>query len=104
VKVFNNPSTDAKYRQLGFALDGLFLKLRLGNVSVYAAEHPLKGVALTFESFTARRLCQYEVTLPESCSPERIAELIYVNVAQNFRDSKDVWKTHFENLGVLTIQ
>jgi hypothetical protein len=104
VKIFHNPTTEAKFRQLGFAQDGLFFKLRLGDVTVYAAEHPLKGLSLTFESFTPRTMCQYEATLPEFCSAEKIAGLIYVNIRQNFADSKDIWKTHLEHLGGLSIQ
>jgi hypothetical protein len=104
VKVFHNPTTDEKYRRLGFAEDGLFLKLRVGNVTVCAGEHLFKGVFLIFESFSTRTLCQYEVTLPESCGVEQIAKLIYLNVAQNFGESKDVWKIYFENLGVSSVQ
>jgi len=65
---------------------------------------PFKGVALTFESFTPRTMCQYEVSLPECCSVEQIAGLIYVNIAQNFRDSAAMCKAHFQKLGLPLFQ
>jgi hypothetical protein len=97
--VFANPNTNEKYRKLGFLPDGLFLKLTVGNVSVYAGDHLFKGMALIFESFARRSICQYEVTLPEKCSVEQIAGPIYLNVTQNFRDAKEAFRTHFEKLG-----
>jgi hypothetical protein len=104
ISMFANPNTNEKYRKLGFLPDGLFLKLTVGNVSVYAGDHIFKGVALTFESFTHRSICQYEVGLPEKSSVEQIAGLIYLNVRQNFRDAKDAFRAHFENLGVPLFQ
>lgn len=104
MKTVIDPSTDEKYRKLGFSEDGLCMKLRVGNVSVSAVGHPFKGVALIFESYLPRTICQYESSLPASCSLEKIAGLIYLNVVQNFRDSKDAWKVHFEKLGVALFQ
>jgi hypothetical protein len=71
---------------------------------VYAVEHLWKGVMLSFESVTSRKVCQYSVSLPEMCSMEQIAGLIYVNVAKNHRDSLAAWKSHFERLGVPLFQ
>jgi len=71
---------------------------------VYAVEHLWKGVVLTFESFTSRSMCQYNVSLPEKCSREQIAGLIYMNIASNHRDSVAVWRSHFEQLGVPLFQ
>jgi hypothetical protein len=102
--MLTNPNTNEKYRKLGFLPDGLFLKLIVGNVSVYAGDHVFKGVALTFESFTHCSICQSEVTLPEKCSVEQIAGLIYLNVAQNFRDAKEAFRAYFETLGVPLFQ
>ena len=104
VKAFSNPSTDEKYRKLGFSPERLSLKLTVGNVSIYAIEHPFKGVALTIESFTSRRLSQSEVTLPEKCSVEQIAGLIYLNVAQNYRDSAELFKAYFSQIGIALFQ
>jgi hypothetical protein len=102
--MFTNPNTNEKYQKLGFLPDGLFLKLTVGDVSVYAGDHLFKGVALTFESFTHRNISQSEVTLPEKCSVEQIAGLIYLNVAQNFRDTKEAFRAHFKNMGVPLFQ
>jgi hypothetical protein len=102
--MFTNPNTNEKYRKLGFLPDGLFLKLTVGNVSVNAGDDLFKGVALTFESFRRRSISQSEVTLPDKCSVEQIAGLIYLNVAQNFRDAKEAFRAHFENLGVRLFQ
>lgn len=102
--MFTNPNTNEKYRKLGFLPDGLFLKLTVGNVPVYAGDHLFKGMALTFESFTRRSICQYEVTLPEKCSAEQVAWLIYLNVMQNLRDAKEAFRAHFENLGIPLFQ
>ena len=104
MRTFIDPSTDEKYRKLGFREDRLCMKLTIGNVSVRAVEHPFKGVALFFESYTPRTMCQYESSLPTSCSVEKIAGLIYLNIAHNFRESKDAWKSHFEVLGVPLFQ
>jgi hypothetical protein len=104
MKAFSNPNTDEKYRKLGFVPDGLSLKLEVGATSIYAIEHPFKGVALTFETFTSRRISQAEVTLPETCSLEQIAGLIYLNVAQNYRDSKEACRAHFDHIGVPLFQ
>src|SRR5213080_2650675 len=104
MKVFLNPEMEQKYQRLGFSPADLSLKVSIGNVSVYAVEHPFKGVMLTFESFTSRSMCQYQVTLPAKCSVEQIAGLIYLNIAHNFRDSKDAFKVHFEKLGIALFQ
>src|SRR6478672_10176829 len=98
--MFSNPNTNEKYRQLGFLPDGVFLKLIVGNVSVYAGDHLFNGMALTFESFATRSICQYEVTLPEKCSVEQIVRLIYLNIMQNFREAKESFRAHFESLGI----
>jgi hypothetical protein len=102
--MFTNPNTNEKYRRLGFSPDGLFLKLTVGNVSVYAGDHLFKGVALTFESFTRRNISQSEVTLPDKCSVEQIAGLIYLNITQNFREAKEAFRNHFESLGIALFQ
>lgn len=102
--LFSNPGTAEKYRQLGFSAADHSLKLTIGDVSIYAVEHSFKGTALTFESFRPRTICQYEVSLPESCSAEQIATLIYVNVAQNFRGSAEICKAHFQKLGLPLFQ
>jgi hypothetical protein len=49
-------------------------------------EHPIKGVVLIFECITPSTMCQFETSLPELCSVEQIAGLIYVNITPNFRD------------------
>ena len=104
MKPFSNPCTAEKYRQLGFSATDLSVKLTIGRVSIYAVEHSFKGVAMIFESITPRTMCQYEVTLPERCSVEQIAGLIYMNVAQNFRDSAEMFKAHFQSLGLRLFQ
>jgi len=104
MKVFSNPRTAEKLRQLGFSAAELSLRLTIGEVSIYAIEHPFKGIALTLESFTPRTMCQYEVSLPEHCSVEQIAGLIYVNIAQNFRGSAEMCKSHFQKLGLPLFQ
>ena len=104
MKAFSNPGTAEKYRKLGFSPTELSFKLTIGRVSIYAVEHAFKGVALIFESITPRTMCQFEVTLPERCSVEQIADLIYINVAQNFRDSAEMFRDHFENLGLRLFQ
>jgi len=104
MKAFSDPGTEEKYLKLGFVPDGLSLKLTVGEVSVYAIEHPWKGAALTLESITPRTATQYEVACPTKCSREQIAGLIYVNIARNFRHSAEAFKTHFEKLGVPLFQ
>ena len=104
MKSLSNPSTDEKYRKLGFFPSGLSLRLTVGHVSIYAVEHPWKGVALTIESFTNRRMSQFEVSLPEKCSVEQIAGLIYLNLAYNAHDSAEDFKAYFEKLGVPLFQ
>ena len=51
---------------------------------------------LTLESFTPRTMSQYTVACPTKCSREQIAGFIYMNVAQNFCDSTEAFKSHFE--------
>ena|SRR6266566_4290809 len=104
MKIFSNPEVEQKYRSLGFTPCELSFKLSLGKVSVYAIEHPWKGVVLTFESFASRSMCQYEVSLPEKCSMEQIGGLIYPNIAQSHRDSAWACRSHFERLGVPLFQ
>src|SRR5262249_12547890 len=104
MRIFSKPDVDEKYRKLGFTLSDLSLKLTVGNVSVYAVEHLWKGVVLTFESITRRSMCQYEVSLPEKCSVEQIAGLIYINIAQNHRVTAPAWKAHFQQLGIALFQ
>jgi hypothetical protein len=104
MELFSDPGTAEKYRQLGFSAADLSMKLAIGDVSVYAVGHPLKGVALIFESITPRTMCQYEVSLPERCSVEQIAGLIYVNIVQNFRASAEMYKAHFQKLGLPPFQ
>ena len=100
MKFFSDPSTAEKYYRLGFSVADLSLRITLGDVSIYAVEHPIKGVALSFKSITPRTMCHYEVFLPERCSVEQIAGLIYVNIAENFRDSGAIFKAHFQKLGL----
>jgi len=104
MKAFSDPSTEEKYLKLGFVPERLALKLTVGQVSVYAIEHPWKGAALTLQSFTPRNMTQYEVSCPTKCSAEQIAGLIYINIAKNFRDSAEAFKAHFEKLGVPLFQ
>ena len=104
MKVFSNPEVEAKYRRLGFGPADLSFKLSFGNVSVYAGEHLWKGIVLTFESMDRRSMALYEVSLPEKCSVEQIAGLIYVNIVRNHRDSAKAWKAYFQNLGVHLFQ
>jgi hypothetical protein len=104
IKAFSDPSTEDKYLKLRFVPDGLALKLTVGEVSVYAVEHPWKGAALTLESITPRTATQYEVACPTKCSREQIAGLIYVNIAKNFRGSAEAFKAHFQRLGVPLFQ
>ena len=51
-----------------------------------------------------RRMCQYEVWLPERCSIEQIAGLIYVNILQSFQDSAATCKTYFHTLAIPLFQ
>ena len=104
MKFFSDASTDEKYYRLGFSAADFSLKITIGDVSISAVEHPFKGVALIFKSITPRTMCQYEVSLPERCSAEQIAGLIYVNVAENFRDSAAMFKAHFQKLGLTLFQ
>lgn len=93
-----------RYYQLGFLDSGLSLNLTVGHVSIDAVEHPFKGVVLIFESITTRTMCQYEASLPAFCSKEQIAGLIYVNIAENFRDHAEMYKGHFQKLGLSLFQ
>jgi hypothetical protein len=104
MRFFANPSTAEKYSLLGFSDADFSLKVTIGNVSIYAVEHPFKGVVLTFESLTPRTTCQYEVSLPERCSVEQIAGLIYVNMAENFGNNAATCKAHFQKLGLSLFQ
>lgn len=104
MNALSKPEVEANYRRLGFAPDDLCFKLCVGNVSVYAVEHLWKGVVLTFESFSSRSICQYSVSLPEKCSVEQIAGLIYMNVSSNHRESAAAWRHHFEQIGVPLFQ
>lgn len=101
---FSDPSSADKFRKLGFSVDALSMRLSIGHVSICAVEHPIKGVVLIFESIMPRTVCQYETSLPERCSVEQIAGLIYVNIAQNFRDSAEMYKAHFQKLGLSLFQ
>ena len=103
MKCFANPATAYKYDRLGFRQSGIFLRLRIGNVTVDAVEHP-KGVRLTFEMITTRSMSQYEAFLPENCSLEQIAGLIYANIAKNNRDNSAICRAHFEALGLPLFQ
>lgn len=100
MRIFSNSETDQKYRKLGFTQADLSLKLTVGGVSVYAGEDIFKGVRLTFESFAPRSMSQYDVSLPEKCSVEQIAGLIFANVALNHRESAAAWQVHFTRLGM----
>jgi hypothetical protein len=93
-----------KYYQLGFSDAEFSLKLTIGSVSINAVEHPFNGIILIFESITARTMCQYESSLPVFCSKEQIAGLIYVNIAENFRDHKLMFKNHFQSRGLPLFQ
>ena len=104
MKFFANSSTDKKYSGLGFAAADSSMKLTIGSVSIHAVRQPFNGVALIFESITPRTACQYEVSLPEHCSVEQIAGLIYVNITLNFGDSEAMCKTHFQKLGLTLFQ
>ena len=104
MKAFSDPNTENKYLKLGFVPDGLSLKLTVGGVSLYAVEHPWKGAVITLESYTARTMTQYSVACPTKCSTEQIAGLIYMNVAQNFRQSAEAFKEHFKKFGVPLFQ
>ena len=104
MKLFADSSTTEKYRRLGFSVDASSLKITIGSVAIYAVGHPFKGVALIFESIAPRTMCQYEVSLPEHCSLEQIAGLIYINIAQNFDDSEAICKAHFQGLGISLFQ
>jgi hypothetical protein len=102
--IFSVPSTDEKYRDLGFSPVDLSMRLTIGDVSILAVEHPIKGVVLIFEYITPRTMCQYETSLPEVCSVEQIAGLIYVNIALNFGDTADRCKAYFQELGLSLFQ
>ena len=104
MKAFSDPSTEAKYLSLGFVPEGPSLKLSVGNASVFATEHPWKGAVLVLESFSPRTMTQYGIACPTKCSAQQIAGLIYINIAQNFRDSKAAWKAHFDDLGMALFQ
>ena len=106
MKPISNSATAQKYDRLGFLLveREYCLRLTLGNISISGVEHPWNGVRLTFESFTARTMHQHESCLPERCSVEQIAGLIYVNVVQNFRDRAPMFKAHFQLLGIPLFQ
>jgi len=41
MKFFSDLGTAEKYRQLGFSAADLSLRLTIGNVSIYAVEHPV---------------------------------------------------------------
>jgi hypothetical protein len=101
---FWNECTAQKYQQLGFSPADYSLILKVGNVKVSAIEHPFMGVALIFESITSRAVCQYESSAPANCSVEQIAGLIYLNVAENFRDSASLFKAYFQKLGIPLFQ
>jgi hypothetical protein len=40
------------------------------------------------------------VSLPEVCSGEQIAGLIYINIVENFPGSEAICKAHFEKVGI----
>jgi hypothetical protein len=104
MNLFSEPGTAEKYYRLGFSDDGLSLKLTIGCVSINAVEYPGKNVALFFSSVGPRTVYQYDTFLPESCSIEQIAGLIYVNIAENFRTSAEMFKVHFQKLGLPLFQ
>jgi hypothetical protein len=98
--IFADQITDEKYRLLGFSPDGMSMTLTIESVSICAVEYPVKCVVLIFTSIKPRTASHYEVSLPESCSVEQIAGLIYANIVQNFRDSATAFKGHFRKLGL----
>ena len=104
VKAFSDPNTEAKYLSLGFVPEGPSLNLSVGKVSVYATGHPWKGAVLVLESVSPGTMTQYDIACPTKCSAQQIAGLIYMNIAQKFRDSKDAWKTYFDALEVALFQ
>jgi hypothetical protein len=85
-------------------LDGLSLRLTVGDVSIFAVEHPWKGVLLTFECIQPRRMAQFNVSCPAKCTMEQIAGLLYLNVVSNFRESGAAFKSHFERMGIPLFQ
>ena len=80
------------------------MKLTIDCVSICAVEYPVKRVALIFTFIRPRTVSHYQASLPESCSVEQVAGLIYVNIADNFRDSAEMYETHFQNLGLPLFQ
>ena len=104
MSLFSDPGTAEKYYLLGFSDDDMSLKLTIDCVSINAVEYPGKCVALFFKSFTPRSMCLYDTFLPESCSIEQVAGLIYVNIAHNFRDHKEEFKAHLQKLGIPLFQ
>lgn len=104
MRFFSDESVAAKYERLGFSAQGLLLELKVGNVSISAAEHPWRGVVLMFQGFEPRSMCQLEAQLPTRCSVEQIAGLIYLNIAQNFRADRDACKKYFEAIGIPLFQ
>ena len=106
MKPISHAATAQRYYRLGFSLieRELCLRLKIGNVSISAVEQTWRGIVLTFEQFTPRTMRHYESCLPESCSVEQIAGLIYLNIAQNFRDNAATCKAYFQDLGITLFQ
>jgi hypothetical protein len=101
---FSNAAVEANYRRLGFVPDGATLKLRVGPVRLTAIQHPLGGVEVVFTVVEPDMAAQFEIWLPDHCSTELIAGMIYSNIAKNLGEDAMTWKRHFQDLKVPLFQ
>ncbi len=71
---------DYKYQRLGFFSSDLGMKLKVGCVELSAVYYPLGGIAIFFTGVRRDTAAQIEIHLPVFCSPDLIADMIYVKL------------------------
>ena len=96
--VLRRQEDEQKYLALGFVPDQLCLMLKVGCVELKALDYPLGGIALFFSGVGRDEAAFFEIKLPNLCSEEMVAGMIYVNIARAFPKDAAIWKRHFQNL------
>ncbi len=96
--VLRQEQDEHNYLGLGFLPDQLCLKLKVGCVEVKALDYPLGGIALFFSGVGRDEAAFFEIRLPNLCSTELVAGMIYANIARAFPKDAPIWKRHFQSL------
>lgn len=92
------------YVRLGFVPDQLSLTLKVGCVELKALDYPFGGIALFFSGVRSDAAAQFEIRVPNLCSPEMVAGMIYANIARVFPKDAPIWKGYFQKLNLPLFQ